>query len=170
MPDSPDPLGKRALFWAPAERVEDGPRRPSAAHVRGKHALYSAADAAVGAERISQTASGSRAERDGPVGGAVPPATASASGVRRTREDVVDWRDALGVAAAPARRALRLVGAVTLECSSCRAVTDVDVFEYLMLHLPVWLWRPGKGYTRLMTCPVCRRRTWISASLRAWGR
>src|SRR3984957_9952005 len=41
MSDSPDPLGKRALFWAPAERDEGGPRRASERDAPGKHALFS---------------------------------------------------------------------------------------------------------------------------------
>ena len=59
---------------------------------------------------------------------------------------------------------------VTVECSSCGAVRDIDVLEYMVLHLPLWLWRPGRGYTRFMTCPACRRRTWVSASWTPWSR
>ena len=43
MADSPDPLGKRALFWAPAERQEAGPRRPEKRIPPGRNALFSAA-------------------------------------------------------------------------------------------------------------------------------
>jgi hypothetical protein len=59
------------------------------------------------------------------------------------------------------------LGAITLDCSACGARSDVPLFEFAMLHMPLWLWRPGRGYTRLMTCPACRKRTWISASLTA---
>src|ERR1700681_2955899 len=41
MTDSPDPLGKRALFWAPAERDEGGPRRSAERDAPGRHALFS---------------------------------------------------------------------------------------------------------------------------------
>ena len=41
MTDSPDPLGKRALFWAPAERDEGGPRRAAERDAPGRHALFS---------------------------------------------------------------------------------------------------------------------------------
>ena len=44
----PDPLGKRALFWAPAERDEGGPRRAAERDAPGKHALFSAEARAVG--------------------------------------------------------------------------------------------------------------------------
>ncbi len=44
------------------------------------------------------------------------------------------------------------------------------MLDYLVLHLPLWLWRPGRGYTRLMRCPACSRRTWLSASWSFRGR
>jgi hypothetical protein len=106
MPGSTDPLGRRALFWAPAEHGEDGARPVASEELRGRHALFSIPE-----------------ER--------------------------------------ARRGLQIL----LDCSRCGTRTPVDVFEYLLLHLPVFVWRPGRGYTRLMTCPACRKRTWISASL-----
>jgi hypothetical protein len=155
MPESADPLGKRALFWAPAQREEDDPRRPAQAQDRGKHALFSAPDSLAGVADLRGEAP-RYTDRTGRL---------RVSGSRRPSE--VGSRPARF---APGPLAGRFIGPVTLECSSCRARSDVDVFEYLLLHLPVWLWRPGKGYTRLMTCPACRRRTWISASLSAWSR
>jgi hypothetical protein len=107
MPGSTDPLGKRALFWAPAERSEDGPGpQASEEEVRGRHALFSIPE-------------------------------------ERTRKGLH----------------------VILDCSHCGSRTEVDPFQYVLLHFPLFLWRPGRGYTRLMTCPACRKRTWISASL-----
>ncbi len=139
MSDSRDPLGKRALFWAPAERVEDDPRRPPAPSVRGKHALFSAADS-------------------------VDNASARQPEFARTARSTPDsFRDQ--ASPRPVRGPARILGPVTVDCSACGSRTDVDLFEYLLLHLPWWLWRPGRGFTRLMTCPACRRRTWISASL-----
>jgi hypothetical protein len=120
---SSDPLGKRALFWAPAERDEDGPPRRGRSMPRGRHALYSSAE---------------------PV---------EASVESRPR----------GIFGA-------LVGPILLDCSSCGSRTDVEAFEFLLLHMPLWFWRPGKGYTSLMLCPSCRKRTWISVSLPAWSR
>lgn len=137
MNDAPDPLGKRALFWAPAERDEDGPRRPEECDVPGKHALFS-----------------DEARTGGP---GVHPAPA------------------LGGPAGTARAVMGaglggLFGPVAVECSACGARTEIRVAEFALLHLPLWLWRPGRGYTRFMTCPACRRRTWVSASWASWTR
>jgi hypothetical protein len=57
-------------------------------------------------------------------------------------------------------------GPISLSCSKCGTHTDVDILRYLVLHLPWWLWRPGRGYTSLMKCPACGQRAWVSAS---WG-
>jgi hypothetical protein len=57
---------------------------------------------------------------------------------------------------------------VVLDCSKCGARSEVGMAKFIGLHLPVWLWRPGRGYARLMTCPACRRRAWLSASWRPW--
>lgn len=141
MPDSPDPLGKRALFWAPAERVEDAPRRRAVPGARGKHALFSAAEAA-GEESFGRGT-----------------ATAREEGPGRNRSPDADE------ASVRPLRPSGIFGPVTLDCSSCGSRSDVDLFEFFLLHLPWWMWRPGKGYTRLMTCPACRRRSWISASV-----
>jgi len=134
MTDAPDPLGKRALFWAPAERDEHGPRRPSELAVVGKHALFS--------DEARSTAARAR------PGLAAAPA-------RPTR---------------PARHARRGVFEVAVHCSSCGVRRDVHMAEFALLHLPVWLWWPGRGHTRFMTCPSCRRRTWVSASWTPWVR
>ena len=58
---------------------------------------------------------------------------------------------------------------VSLQCSSCGTSTEVDVTRFLGLHVPFFLWRPGRGFTRFMTCPSCRRRTWLSASWTPWS-
>lgn len=129
MPGSRDPLGKRALFWAPAERDDDGPPRKGRAqaransHDRGRHALYSALD---------------------PDPAVIQPRPRGVFGA--------------------------LVGPILLDCSACGSRTEVEALEFVRLHLPLWFWRPGKGYTSLMGCPSCRRRTWISVSLPAWSR
>ena len=131
MTDAPDPLGKRALFWAPAERDEDGPRRPGELTVVGKHALFS--DEARAAARPGLAPAPPRALR--------PPRP-------------------------PRRGPLE----VAVHCSSCGVRRDVHLAEFALLHLPVWLWWPGRGHTRFMTCPSCRRRTWVSASWTPWAR
>jgi len=125
--DAPDPLGKRALFWAPAERTEERPPRGSDVAVTGKRALYSAYGP-VAAEV--------------PERGKVPTAPGAPAG---------------------------LVPPVSLNCSSCGVQSDVDVVGFLALHVPFFLWRPGRGFTRFMTCPSCHRRTWISASWTPWS-
>ena len=141
MTDAPDPLGKRALFWAPAERDETGPRRAAERDVPGKYALFSdEARAAVTNTRP------------------VAPFEAAAP-------------HAPGTLRSPAPRATRgILSSITVDCATCGARSDVHVSEFLMLHLPIWLWRPGRGYTRFMTCPACRRRTWVSASWTPWSR
>jgi hypothetical protein len=58
-------------------------------------------------------------------------------------------------------------GPISLSCSKCGTHSDVDVLKYLVLHLPYWVWRPGRGYTNLMKCPACGRRAWVSAT---WSR
>jgi hypothetical protein len=59
-------------------------------------------------------------------------------------------------------------GPISLNCSKCGTHTDVDILKYLVLHLPWWLWRPGRGYTSLMKCPACGKRAWVSASWVPW--
>ena len=130
-PEGPDPLGKRALYWAPAERVEDevrpGDDEPEDV---GKYALFSRFSDVEDDEQMAAVA-GLGGER-GPVGsGLVPP--------------------------------------VQVRCSACGSVREVGVADYLMLHVPFFLWRPGRGYTRFMTCPACRKRTWVSASWTPWS-
>ena len=63
-----------------------------------------------------------------------------------------------------------ILSSITVDCATCGARSEIHVAEFLMLHLPIWLWRPGRGYTRFMTCPACRRRTWVSASWAPWAR
>jgi hypothetical protein len=128
-PEGRDPLGKRALFWAPATRVEDPPRPgDEVPEDVGKYALYT---------RFSDPLPDAAAETDRPS--SFPP----------------------GV--------MGLVPPVEMACSSCGARSQVDVLRYLALHAPFFLWRPGRGYTRFMTCPSCRHRTWLSASWTPWS-
>ncbi len=69
-----------------------------------------------------------------------------------------------------AARGSDVLGAVVVDCSRCGARSAVGMGKFITLHFPVWLWRPGPGYARLMTCPSCRRRSWLSASWRPWQR
>jgi hypothetical protein len=98
-----DPLGKRALFWAPADRTEPGLPDPDAP-APGRRALFST----------------------------------------------------------PAPQP----GALTLDCASCHARSHVNYLEFARLHLPFWLWIPGRRFSRLLTCPACERRAWVRVSWR----
>ncbi len=53
---------------------------------------------------------------------------------------------------------------VDITCGSCKRTTTVTIQEFLMMHWPIWVWLPGKGNTHLLTCPMCRKRTWLSVS------
>jgi hypothetical protein len=71
----------------------------------------------------------------------------------------------------PGKRALfsapdRQPGAITLECSACRARSHVSYLEFVRRHLPVWLWLPGRRFSRLMSCPACERRAWVRVTWR----
>lgn len=138
MTDAPDPLGKRALFWAPAQRDEGGPRRPAERDVPGKHALFSD-EARTAVTKASPVVSFERA----PEHSTPTPRPGAAGGI---------------------------LSSITVDCATCGARSRIHMAEFLMLHLPIWLWRPGRGYTRFMTCPACRRRTWVSASWTPWSR
>jgi hypothetical protein len=147
--DAPDPLGKRALFWAPAARVEEDPLGSAQAAVPGKHALFS--DEARAAPVLS---------------GPGRRITARAANDRTRRAASAD-RLPERLAARAVGPAGRLLPSVAVACSECGASSNVDLVEFFVLHLPVWFWKPGRGYSRFMTCPVCRRRTWVSTS---WAR
>lgn len=158
MPDAPDPLGKRALFWAPAERHEHGPRTSDEGDVPGKHALFTDAGSAT-------LPSGGR-PRVRPSGSDAGPVDHASS--RRVAADggSLDIHHIADPAQLERPSGSGMFGSLTLQCSSCRVRSQVDLVEFVVLHLPLWFWRPGRGYTRFMTCPACRRRTWISASWR----
>jgi hypothetical protein len=169
--DAPDPLGKRALFWAPAERFEEGPRTPDQADVPGKEALFS--------DVTARTTSGGRVRTrpSGPDGRGTGkeghPSNRRPTGDRRpplARAGYVGVPGSSGPDDLERPVGTGMFGTLTLQCSSCRVRSQVDLVEYVMLHLPLWLWRPGRGYTRFMTCPACRRRTWVSASWTSWSR
>jgi hypothetical protein len=170
--DAPDPLGKRALFWAPAERDEEGPRYLDEDDVPGKHALYSEAPAARapgrGGRRRTSESGSPWSSKDG------HPSNRRSGHDRRAPLSEVESAGANRAVASPDELerpvGSGMFGSLVLHCSSCRVRSQVDLVEYFVLHMPVWLWRPGRGYTRFMMCPACRRRTWISASWTSWSR
>lgn len=163
MADSPDPLGKRALFWAPAERQEAGPRRPEKRVPPGRHALFSAAGTVPAAESPKKNG------RPRPQLSAPP---RPVRGARSSRAAARPPRARTPVTKVTARRPPEHTagGPISLSCSKCGTHTDVDILKYLVLHLPWWLWRPGRGYTSLMKCPACGQRAWVSASWAPWQR
>ncbi|MGH9017913.1 MAG: hypothetical protein ACRDY1_09225 [Acidimicrobiales bacterium] len=167
MPDAPDPFGKRALYWAPAEREQDGPRAPGGDAVVGKHALFSEAGAAAVRTRPPAPSPGA-----GTTGRARHPSNGrSADGGEGAVADAVGHDRRTGVAESLERPVgSGMFGSLTLDCSACRTRSQIDLVEFVVLHLPLWFWRPGRGYTRFMTCPACRRRTWVSASWTSWLR
>jgi len=169
--DAPDPFGKRALFWAPAERDEDGPRTPDENPVTGKHALFSDAGASTGAARRPRSRL-SDGEAPGTGRSSHPSNRRSPSTGTAPTDDTVDrYRPTEGGADDLERPVgTGMFGSLTVNCSSCRVRSQVDLVEYVVLHLPLWFWRPGRGYTRFMTCPACRRRTWVSATWTSWSR
>jgi hypothetical protein len=170
--DAPDPLGKRALFWAPAERQDEGPRYPDEGDVPGKHALYSATGSAA--------SPGLRPRRrptgpdDAGPGRTSHPSNRPPSGAERSRStggrSTVTHRDVGTSDDLERPPSSGMFGSLTLHCSSCRVRSQVDLVEFVVLHLPLWFWRPGRGYTQFMSCPACRRRTWVSASWTSWAR
>ena len=178
MPDPPDPLGKRALFWAPAQRQEAGPLRPGKRVLPGRHALFSGGDpsaAAVTAKK-NGTARAPLAGASRPTFAARPArlqkptakTTKAAKAAKTTKaaKPVAAVRSVKTVKIETASPQSEKGGPIGLSCSKCGTHTDVDILRYLRLHLPYWVWRPGRGYTNLMKCPACGKRTWVSAS---WG-
>ncbi len=57
-------------------------------------------------------------------------------------------------------------GPVTVECERCRAVSRVGVLDLLIYQFPIGYWLPRGKFDHRMSCPVCRRRTWASVTLR----
>lgn len=169
MADGPDPLGKRALFWAPAQRREDEPGDEPPPPVAGRRALFSSTTGA-GPGLVGAPIPGHGATVTGPAVTA-DPGLHRAAGLGEVRADAAaEARDPSGADPRAQSSGGGLFALVDVDCSSCRARRRVDLVEYTGLHLPFFLWRPGRGYTRWMRCPSCRRRTWISASWASWPR
>lgn len=55
-------------------------------------------------------------------------------------------------------------GRFVVRCSSCRAATRVGLVDLARLALPFGLWIPGRRFDHWMTCPFCRRRTWVGVT------
>jgi hypothetical protein len=143
MADSPDPLGKRALYWMPVDpeaegddSLEGGVGRGGPGGVGGSHPhLHSARHAR--------------------------PAGKRALFSDATPADEPLWDRAVATAGDP----LPARGPFTVACSRCGAVSRVGVVEFVVLQLPVCAWLPLRTFDRWMTCPACRHRTWTSVTL-----
>jgi len=122
-----------------------GPRRPRTAEL-GRRALFSSA---APAEGPAGTAAGRRRPRQ-PAEPAAEPIGSAAVGEPTGNDHLA--------AASPTPRS------VVLHCATCGARSTVGLLQFARLHLPLFVWRPGRGFTRFMTCPACRRRAWVSAS------
>ncbi len=139
MPDGPDPLGKRALYWMPVEAEADG----SAAEDEGAGQRVDTAHSATGRVRHARPAGKHALFSDArPV-----------DEPERARATVT------------ADDPLPRTGALVVACSTCGSVTRVGVLEFLVLQLPFGAWIPRREFDRWMTCPACRRRTWTSVTL-----
>jgi hypothetical protein len=57
-------------------------------------------------------------------------------------------------------------GPLRIVCGRCRVPTRMGVLDYLRRRLPLALWRPGYSFDRLMRCPSCGQRAWMSVTLR----
>jgi hypothetical protein len=56
-------------------------------------------------------------------------------------------------------------GVFTVTCSACAEVSRIGLLDLLVLQFPFGLWFPGRTFDHKMTCPSCRRRTWLSVTL-----
>lgn len=141
VPESADPLGKRALF-VPASGPGVPRRQPAPGVGSGKRALYSGH---AGDPHPEQ---------------AIDPEPADAAQATSPLQHLADE-----AAQSPARPSVGgILGQVHLHCETCDARSQVDVVQSLLLRLPLPVVRPGRGFTHLMTCPACGKRTWMSAS------
>lgn len=144
--DSPDPLGKRALFWFPIEESDPpavtrrwffAPDRGADARTstKGKRAFYTSTD---------------RSHRL---------ATVAAAGSPRDPADLAD-RQRAGESKSGTGR-----GVFAVRCSSCASVTAVGLLELVALHTPFTAFVPLRRFDHWMRCPACRRRTWAGVTL-----
>ncbi len=185
----PDPLGRRAVYWVtPKETTMARPKGRAAFYTRPDSDTESlqaggspgATPGASTATRRSQARNEARAQ-SGPA--ARSAGTGRTGDARTGREPAAGqrWRSPFGRPTGPSRPGnaprtpLRVqpgasrqtptgIHGVDVCCRSCGDSRVITVPEFIMLHWPFWIWLPGKGYTRLIRCPGCGERSWISAS------
>lgn len=176
-----DPLGKRALFWAPGPdpgpprpRAGDGARSAASAATRSAAAATARSRRGAGsaAQTVPSTRPSTRAQQTtrARTGGlaTLPSSSGTDLGKRALysrpadpRPEPADGADETAGGGSPPPTSLN---AVHMRCATCGSRTTVGVLRFLRLHLPVFVWRPGRGFARFMTCPACGRRAWVSAS------
>jgi hypothetical protein len=61
-------------------------------------------------------------------------------------------------------------GPIVIECSGCRAVSEVGPMAFALLQFPVGYWMPRRRFRHRMLCPACRQRVWAGVSLDVAGR
>ena len=56
-------------------------------------------------------------------------------------------------------------GTVIVQCGDCGDSTALSYVDFALANLPVGIWLPriGVHFNRKMTCPSCRRWTWVRA-------
>ena len=57
-------------------------------------------------------------------------------------------------------------GRLTVDCSRCGAVSSIGFVDLVLFALPLPLWRPARRFDRFLTCPACRKRSWVGVSVR----
>lgn len=60
-------------------------------------------------------------------------------------------------------------GPLVLECSSCGASTGLSYADFARRNFPVAIWLPWRKFSRLLICPACSHRTWVSVSWHPQG-
>lgn len=56
-------------------------------------------------------------------------------------------------------------GVVVVDCSRCAGSTRIGLLDLALLQFPFGAWIPGRPFGHRMTCPRCRRRSWVSLTL-----
>jgi hypothetical protein len=56
-------------------------------------------------------------------------------------------------------------GTLVVDCSRCGRRTRITYAEFVVLHVPVWLWIPAptRTHRHWLRCPACRHFTWLGA-------
>ena len=150
MTDGPDPLGKRALFWMPVD---------AGVQIRaGEEFELGSVSRNVGGQRADtltqRRPKGEEVRHARPAG-----KHALYSQATPADEPELDRASAISEDPLPPR------GSLSVACSRCRSVTQVGVVGFFLLQFPFGVWLPRGAFDRWMTCPSCRKRSWMSVTL-----